>query len=313
VYYFIIHNPSRKTVVKALHAAASAHDALPGGNKAMLTLNDGSVIVLDSAKNGMLGEQGNAQVLKKDGMLEYKKGNAQKAIGNTQLSAPVSYNTLSTPRGGQYQLVLPDGSKVWLNAASSIRFPTAFTGNEREVELTGEAYFEITSHQLQSGKKMPFKVLVLSAGTDGLNAAIEVLGTHFNVNAYKDEETIRTTLLEGKVKVALRGVDKEAMLNPGEQAIMSMRTIKTVHDIDTEEAVAWKNGLFFFDNVDIQTIMRQLSRWYKVSVVYNGKIPNRRFTGQVSRNANLSQVLKILELSKIHFTIEGDIVTIGNH
>ena len=318
VYYFIIHNPSRKAIVKAVHATAPIHDALPGGNKAMLTLNDGSVIVLDSAKNGMLGEQGNAQVLKKEGTLEYKKDNTQKTIDNPQLSGTISYNILSTPRGGQYQLILPDGSKVWLNAASSLRFPTAFTGNERQVELTGEAYFEITSHQLQSGKKMPFKVLVTSAANDGRNAVVEVLGTHFNVNAYKDEETIKTTLLEGKVKVALTGLDKEAMLNPGEQAIIAPlandRTgaIKTVHDIDTEEAVAWKNGLFYFDNVDIQTIMRQLSRWYKVQVVYNGKVPNRRFTGQVSRNANLSQVLKILELSKIHFTIEGEIVTIRN-
>lgn len=320
IYYFIAHNPSRKAIVKAVHRVAPAHDALPGGNKAMLTLNDGSVIVLDSAKNGMLREQGNAQILKKEGMLEYNEasGSKQSAINNNKQQANVAYNTLSTPRGGQYQLILPDGSQVWLNAASSIRFPTAFTGNERQVELTGEAYFEITSIKLQSGEKMPFKVLVTSAAGDGRNAAVEVLGTHFNVNAYKDEETIKTTLLEGKVKVTMTGVDKEAMLNPGEQAIIAssgndhIGTIKTVHDIDTEEAVAWKNGLFYFDNVDIQTIMRQLSRWYKVQVVYNGKVSNRRFTGQVSRNANLSQVLKILELSKIHFTIEGETVTISN-
>lgn len=317
VYYLITHTAKGKPVAKTVVRSTPAHDALPGGNKAILTLNDGSVIVLDSARNGMLGEQGNAKVLKEEGRLKYDADNHQ---GESEKSE-IAYNTLSTPRGGQYQLVLPDGSRVWLNAASSIRFPTAFTGNEREVELTGEAYFEITKNH-----DKPFRVYFSSPpnGGRGRKGTVEVLGTHFNVNAYGDEETARTTLLEGRVKVSIdpawreqsanvKSSEQSAILIPGQQAVITSSeadAVKTINDADTEGAVAWKNGLFYFDDVSIQAIMRQLSRWYQVQVVYKGKIPDRRFEGQVSRNANLSQVLKILELSKIHFTIEGETVTV---
>jgi len=304
VYYFIIHTPaSKKTVQTKQPSATPVHDALPGGNKATLTLADGTVIDLDNAANGTIATEGNTTVSKKeDGRLEYQNAHSPLSTAHS----PV-FNILSTPKGGQYFLELPDGSKVWLNAASSIRYPTAFNGNERLVELTGEAYFEIRKNH-----DKPFRVHFTSPSTggEGLEGMIEVLGTHFNVNAYSDEETTKTTLLEGKVKVSSMVNGKWSMLKPGEQAVLAADSRLTIHDVDTEEAVAWKNGLFYFDNVDIQAIMRQLARWYKVQVVFKGRIPARRFAGQVSRNSNLSQVLKILELSKVHFTIEGDVVTV---
>jgi ferric-dicitrate binding protein FerR (iron transport regulator) len=256
--------------------------------------------------NGTIATEGSTVVKKReDGQLEYQTANSPLTIDHSP-----SYNTLSTPAGGQYFLELPDGSKVWLNAASSIRYPTAFNNKERLVELTGEAYFDIKKNQ-----NIPFRVHFTSPSKDGgdREGMIEVMGTQFNVNAYHDESTIRATLLEGKIKMVS---DKQtAILKPGQQAQIKNTSlgngqIRVSDDVDTEEAIAWKNGLFYFDNVDIQAIMRQLARWYKVQVVYKGKIPARRFAGQVSRNSNLSQVLKILELSKIHFTVEGDVVTV---
>lgn len=306
VYYYIIKSPTPKQVAQTSKQPAPQHDALPGGNKATLTLADGTIVDLDSATNGTLNEQNNTIIRKKDGALKYEP-----AIGNPQSEInTVAYNILSTPRGGQYFLELPDGSKVWLNAASSIRYPTAFNNKERLVELTGEAYFDIKKNQ-----NIPFRVHFTSPSKDGgdREGMIEVIGTQFNVNAYHDESAIRATLLEGKIKMVS---DKQtAILKPGQQAQIKNTSlgngqIRVSDDVDTEEAIAWKNGLFYFDNVDIQAIMRQLARWYKVQVVFKGKIPARRFAGQVSRGAKLSQVLKILELSKIHFTIEGDVVTV---
>ncbi|HEX6431712.1 MAG TPA: FecR family protein [Niastella sp.] len=301
VYYYIIRTPAPKELVQTKkQPAPPPHDALPGGNKALLTLADGSVIDLDKATIGTIATEGKTVVSKKeDGRLEYLSAHSPLTIDHSP------YNILSTPTGGQYHLELPDGSKVWLNAESSIRYPTVFNGNERQVELTGEAYFEIKKNQ-----DKPFRVHFTSPSKDGVGrkGTIEVLGTHFNVNAYHDEATIRTTLLEGKVKTSMMN-GQWSILKPGQQAVIHHSQL-TIHDVDTEEAIAWKNGLFYFDNVDIQSIMRQLSRWYKVQVVFKGKIPARRFAGQVSRNANLSQVLKILELSKVHFTVEGDVVTV---
>jgi transmembrane sensor len=312
VYYFIIYTPASKKIVQTKQPAATpVHDALPGGNKATLTLADGTVIDLDSAANGEIARQGKTSVSKRqDGQLEYSEAHSPLTIDHSP-----SYNMLSTPKGGQYFLDLPDGSKVWLNAASSIRYPVAFNGNERVVELTGEAYFEIKKNH-----DKPFRVHFTSPSTGGEDreGMIEVLGTHFNVNAYSDEETTKATLLEGSVKIVsrpsvLKGGSNEqsAILKPGDQVSISQSSqLSKPIPVETEAAVAWKNGLFYFDNVDIQAIMRQLARWYKVQVVFKGRIPARRFAGQVSRNANLSQVLKILELSKVHFTIEGDIVTV---
>jgi transmembrane sensor len=263
------------------------NDALPGGNKAILTLADNSRIVLDSAANGQLAQQGKTTVIKSgEGKLVYD-ANAL-AIDHS----PLSYNTLATPRGGQYQLVLPDGSKVWLNAASSIRYPTAFTGNERKVDITGEAYFEVA--------KDPKKPFIVNIGGGG---RVEVLGTHFNINSYEDEARVRTTLLEGAVKVAKDAAT--AILKPGEQAVIADHSPLTIdHSPDLEQVMAWKNGLFDFSKADIQTVMRQITRWYDVEVVYEG-IPKGTFSGGVSRNTNLSNVLKILELSDVKFRIEG--------
>lgn len=268
------------------------NDVPPGGNKAILTLADGSQIILDNAQDGTLTTQGNIAVSKsKDGQLVYKVGDTDQSAKSTQ---PV-FNTISTPVGGQYQVILSDNTKVWLNASSSIRFPATFTGNQRTVEIDGEAYFEVAAD-----KKRPFKVL-----SDG--QVIEVLGTHFNVNAYRDESKVKTTLLEGSVKIT-SGVASN-IIKPGQQAqLVRGKESFQVINIDPEEAVAWKNGLFMFDDEDIQSIMRKISRWYGVEVIYQDPDINEKFGGTVSRFENVSQVLKILEITgTIHFKIDpGD-------
>jgi len=267
-------------------AAVQVADISPGGNKAILTLGDGSSIVLDSAKNGSLASQGNTNVTKsKKGELVYNSS------GPADKSA--LYNTVTTPKGGQYHIILPDGSKVWLNAASSLRFPTAFTGKERKVEITGEVYFEVAHNT-----KMPF--VVTSGETE-----IKVLGTHFNVMAYSDEKVLNTTLLEGSVKVSRAG--KFALLSPGQQASVRMISddIRIVDDIDIEKEMAWKNGYFQFEDDNLENIMRQISRWYDVDVTYEGNPGKETFTGRLPRNGNVSKVFKILSLSGVKFRIEG--------
>jgi transmembrane sensor len=270
-----------KDVTPRVTEQSVQNDAQPGGNKAVLILADGRTIVLDSAANGQLVMQGNVEVVKtKDGELTYKGSNG---------AAAISYNTLSTPRGGQYMLSLPDGSKVWLNAASTIKFPTAFTGNQRQVELTGEAYFEV-AHDAQK----PFYV-----NAKGMN--VQVLGTHFNVNAYEDEDAMTTTLLEGKVTV------NSAVLKPGQEAVLTQDERLTVrNNPDAEESIAWKNGLFIFSNENIASIMRKLSRWYDIDVEYKGDVSGKSLWGTISRFEKVSEVLKMLELTNVvRFTIEG--------
>jgi len=281
-YFFL--NSKQQTNIPVAAAKEMKHDALPGGNKATLTLADGSVIVLDSSANGDLAQQGNTKVIKLDsGMLAYNAGSVN--------ISEVLYNTISTPRGGQYQVVLPDGTKVWLNAASSLRFPTAFTGNERDVTLTGEGYFEVVHNPAK-----PFHVITGST-------EVEVLGTHFNIMAYPDEAVIKTTLLEGSVKVT--SPTKTAMLKPGQQAnINKSGAIRLIPNADTEEAVGWKDGLFKLHETDIPEIMRQVARWYDVEIVYEGAVPGGSISGDISRNMNLSKVLKVLELSGVHCRIE---------
>lgn len=267
----------------------------PGGNKAILKLGDGREIVLDSAGEGTLTKQGQSNVIKSgDGQLQYQ------SAGNA--AAETVYNTIATPRGGQYQLVLADGTKVWLNASSSLRYPTAFTGNERRVELTGEGYFEVATLRLRSGQKMPFHVQVT-------NMDVEVLGTHFNINAYDDEHAVKATLLEGSVKVKS---ENSVVLKPGEQAALSgAHSLLTInHSPNIEEVMAWKNGLFQFKAADLETVLRQAARWYDVEFVYKGNIPER-FSGQISRSANAEQLLKILELTgKVKFEINGKTITV---
>lgn len=270
---------------------AESADIPPGGNKAMLTLGDGSSIMLDSAKNGNLASQGNTSITKSaTGELVYNtSGNADK---------PAVFNTVTTPKGGQYHIVLPDGSGVWLNAASSLKFPTAFSGKERSVEITGEVYFEVAHHA-----KMPFSV---KTGT----TEITVLGTHFNVMAYADEKVIKTTLMEGSVKVSRAG--KSAVLAPGQQARIKAVSdnIVVAGDVDTEKEMAWKNGYFQFENDNLENIMRQISRWYDVDVTYEGNPGKETFTGKLPRSGNVSKVLKILSLSGVKFRIEGKTIIV---
>jgi len=259
----------------------------PGGNKAVLTLGDGSTIVLDSAQNGVLASQGSTRVIKQaNGQLAYRLPAA--GSGNEAV-----YNTIATPAGGQYQVVLPDGSKVWLNAASSLRFPSQFTGRERSVTLTGEGYFEIAHKDEQ-----PFRVQVN-------NAVIEVLGTHFNVNAYRDEHEVRTTLLQGAVKMSQGAASLQ--LTPGQQARLHRDgAMKLVKQADTEQAIAWKNGYFQFDKVDLPALMRQIARWYDLEVVYEGPVKDFEFVGKIARTAYLADVLKALESSGVRFRMEGN-------
>ncbi|HSV09487.1 MAG TPA: FecR family protein [Hanamia sp.] len=281
--YFLFKPKEESQISKTENIHSEKNDVVPGKNKAILTLANGSSIILDSAANGTLTTQGNSKILKLNGMLSYN------TLKNK--SSEVVYNTISTPRGGQYQLMLADGSKVWLNAASSLRFPASFVGKERKVELLGEAYFEVAKNA-----KMPFKVKV-----NGME--VEVLGTHFNINSYENESTIRTTLLEGSVKINKN--NSSSLLKPGQQAQMNKAgEIKIINDADVEEAIAWKEGKFQFDRADIHDIMRQLTRWYDVNVEYKGTVSSH-FGGTISRDVNLSQVLNMLHLTgEVKFQVE---------
>lgn len=296
--YWFMNRLSNNRVAKTNQPVEQKKYAVqPGGNKAVLTLADGRVISLNDAANGALANEGSSIVSKtKDGELEYKS--AAGAGSHREQPAVVAYNTLATPRGGQYQLVLPDGTKVWLNAASSIRYSVVFAGHERSVELTGEAYFEVAPVRLGSGQKMPFHVKTATQD-------VEVLGTHFNVNAYDDEPATKTTLLEGSVKVTKDAAS--VILKPGEQTAVSQRS-QPSHPIpvQTDEVIAWKNGLTAFTSADLKSILRQVARWYNVEVVYEGDIPQRTFTGGISRNAPLAGLLRLLEVSKVHFRMEGN-------
>jgi ferric-dicitrate binding protein FerR (iron transport regulator) len=277
-------NASNGTVKAKVNEQRFKNDVLPGSDKATLTLADGSTVILDEAQNGTLAQQGSSKIIKVGGKLMYDPTNKN--------SKEVVYNTISTPNGGQYQLELPDGSLVWLNATSSIHFPTSFGGKERRVEITGEAYFEVAKN-----RDMPFVVSVNGA-------EVQVLGTHFNVNAYSDEDNVKTTLLEGSVKF-VHGVNAE-MLKPGQQSqLASNGLIKVVNNVDVDGVVAWKNGMFDFENAGIETVMRQLSRWYDVEIEYKGKTDDL-FIAEMRRNIKLSDALKALELTgKVKFEIEG--------
>jgi hypothetical protein len=254
-----------------------------------LTLANGSTIVLENAANGSLTVQGASQVTKDKDLLAYTNS---KTTGAGSTSTAIVYNTLSTPRAGQFQVMLPDGSKVWLNNASSLRYPTAFSGKSREVTLNGEAYFEITKDAAK-----PFIVRVNEL-------AVNVLGTTFNIMAYNDEPIIKTTLLTGKVSLAAGG--KESFLSPAEQAGISRNgSWKILKGVDTDEAIAWQRGYFHFTHEDIGGVLRQLSRWYDVEVEFTIPVPDYTFDGEIGRDLSLSSILRHLEKKDLHFQIDG--------
>lgn len=284
---FILRKPQRE-VAQTQQGKERVKDIAPGGDRAVLTLANGQKIILDTASNGAVALQGGRKVIKIGGQLSYN---------SETTSTEVLYNTISTPKGGQYQLELADGTKVWLNAASSLRFPTSFTGKDRTVELSGEGYFEVAHNA-----NMPFHVKVNSVDRP---MDVTVLGTHFNINSYADEPNVKTTLLEGRVRVT-KG-EKYVFLNPEQQASTedNSPSIRVINDVDVDEVVAWKNGLIQFSGADLGTVMRNIGRWYNVDVNYTN-VESAHLSGKVSRNLNLSQVIKVLQASGIDIKMEGN-------
>ncbi|MGN6416501.1 MAG: FecR domain-containing protein [Pseudobacter sp.] len=263
---------------------AAMPDLPPGKEGALLTLADGRTIVLDSLAPGAISADSNNRIMLKQGSLDY--AHWQQANSN----ATTQYNTMQTPRGRQFQLTLPDGTRVWLNAMSSIRFPVSFPGNSREVSISGEAYLEV-----EKDAARPFIV-----HSNGITT--EVLGTAFNVNAYGDEDATRITLINGKVVV--RNAEQSSTLKPGTQATCNKKEIRQA-EVDADQAIAWKNGIFNFHQTSLQSAMRQIARWYDVEIEYGNNVPAITFAGKIQRNLSLKQILKGLEDEQVHFTIEG--------
>jgi len=289
--YFYTHKPLKnKVTVQDL----AVNDIVAGGNKAYLTLADGKKIALTDIGNGKVAEQAGLSITKTaEGQLLYEIKESAVAEKNKE---QLLYNTITTPAGGQYQVVLPDGTHVWLNAASSLTYATSLANlKERKVELKGEAYFEVARQEKDQIKK-PFIV-------KSRNQEVEVLGTHFNISSYEQESLTATTLLEGRVKVS-RPHAFEETISPGEQSLVGKGIAVT--KVDTSTAVAWKNGLFRFENANIYTVMNQFSRWYNFDVKYEGKAPANKFNGEIYRNLNASKALKILSYAKIRFRVESN-------
>ncbi len=264
-----------------------------GRDGAVLTLSDGTQIVLDSAANGQLAQEGKATITHKDGQISYQGSGLEKG--------KLLYNTTSTPRGRQYRLQLVDGTNIWLNAASSVTYPTEFTGNKREITITGEVYLEVRP------SNKPFIVHIAHHNTD-----IEVVGTRFAVNAYADEPYVRTTLLAGAVQLTtqVQGKSTRVLLRPGNQIKSSHENLEFLQVANTEEAVAFMNGFFYFDHADIKTVMRQLEKWYDVEVSFEQPVSTRTFEGEIQRNLPLGVVLKILERNGVAFNVEGNKVIV---
>ncbi len=271
--------------------SARTNDIKPGSKRAILTLSNGESVVLDSGVRRNIDEDNGTFINNNNDILSYNTSN------HSQTGKIDFFNTVLIPAGGEYRLILADGTKVWMNSKSELRYPIEFNGTERKVYLKGEAYFEVAKNA-----SMPFIVK-----TD--KAEVKVLGTHFNVSAYTDDET-KATLIEGVVKV--KGVKGAAVLRPGEQAVISNSQFKVRDDFDAEGEIAWKNGLFNFKDAGIEEIMRNAARWYDIEVKYVGDIPTTELSGRMSRNVNLSGLIKILEFEGIKFRIEGRKVTVIN-
>ena len=280
--YFLFHKqlPQQQT------AQNQKQDLAPGRNQATLTLANGSKIILTKTLRGQIAQQGNT-------LIQAGSGEAITYSSTNTTATKVEYNTMSTAKGemSPFPLILADGTKVWLNAASSITFPTAFTGNDRLVKITGEASFEVVHNAAK-----PFKVSVNGQ-------TVEDIGTQFDINAYLDEPSMKTTLIEGSIRVSAGGTHK--ILMPGQQAQVKGNEIVVVPDADTEMAIAWKKGLFQYKDASIPAVMRQLARWYDVEIQYEGTIPDREFSGKIERNLKASQALDVLRFTKVHFRIEG--------
>jgi len=277
--YFLFRSGSNQKIAKN-----DNHEIAPGGNRLVLILGNGKKIDLTKAKNGQLAMQGQTAIS--------KVNNGQIVYSDSKISNDdVQYNTVLAPRGGQGSLILGDGTQVWLNSSSSIKFPASFKGNQRLVTVTGEVAFKVFHNA-----KMPFKVMAAKQLT-------EDIGTEFNINAYPDEPMIKTTLLEGSVKVGIPG--QSTLLKPGQESDFNNNQL-SVKDGDIQTAFAWKNGYLWFNNENIESVMRQVSRWYDIDVVYQGKITNDRFNGKISRYKNINQVLHMLEYSgSVHFKVQG--------
>lgn len=293
VFYFT------KPKQQIIEVVEKNQEIAPGGNRGILTLSNGKQIILaDISSKDSIAKEGKKQEvtikMNANGVITYVV-NPNAEVSKEDANA---FNTLSTPTGGQYNIILADGTKVYLNAVSSIKYPTQFNGDQRVVELEGEAYFEVAKN-----KSKPF--IVRSGGQN-----ITVLGTHFNVHAYRDEPVIKTTLLEGSVAVAYK--DQKTILKPGQQSNVALDFNKiNVRTVDAEALTAWKDGHFQFDNADLKTVMKQLERWYGVKVEYRGDVSDIRFDGATYMNKNLSEVLKVLELSNnIKFKVEGKTIIV---
>ena len=294
VYFLSRRTPAPAGTASTPGPALQKDSLLPDINKAILRLANGSVIILDTLKSGATARQGNMQISKtKEGQILYKVEDSTTALATTAI------NTISTPRGSQYQLLLQDGTKVWLNAVSALRFPVSFNGSARQVELDGEAYFEVAKN---TGK--PFIVQLK-------RQQITVLGTHFNVMAYGDERILKTTLLEGSLRVSNNNA--AVLLKPGEMAVLNgSEQLAVNHDVDTGEEIAWKDNLFNFRDAGIEEVMRQAARWYNIRVHYQGKIPQNEFNGKISRAIKLSDFLNILRYKGINVSVADRDVTIIN-
>lgn len=259
-----------------------------GKSSVLLTLSDGSQVLLDTVKNGRITLQGGTVAKVTNGVFEYERTGSE-----------VQYNTVSTPKGKQFQLRLSDGTNVWLNAESSIHYPVAFTGKERLISVTGEVYMEVAQNP-----SVPFRVAV-NGGT-----SVEVLGTSFNVNAYDNEQSVRTTLLDGAIRVAMKGSERAAykLLKPGQQALTTTgnKPIQVFDDVNAASVVAWKNGVFDFNDVPLEEAMRQLARWYDVKIIYQQTIPKVQLGGTIKRSLPFTDVLYFLSNVGLHYKLEDN-------
>ena len=301
----IANKKSKKTTL-VTNTATKRENIAPGGNKAILQLSNGAVIALDSSTAKGVLAQGDAQMINNHGKLSYSAATNGAAAGSatdantSAATAALAYNVLSTPRGGEYQVILQDGTHVWLNAVSSLKYPAVFGGKERVVELMGEAYFEVAKDP-----RRPFRVLI-----PGHQLEINVLGTGFDVMAYEEEKAIQTTLVEGSVRLSKNG--NSVQLKPGEQGVLDQNASGfRIDEADLEQTLAWKNGMFQFDNLDIQTIMRQVARWYDVDVSYAANLQKQVYSGTIPRTEDIHELLMLLEYTgTVHFTVKGSKITV---